>query len=51
MHAEMILIYSLVEDKIFTIFSFPLHHRYMPIRRIYIQNLAFRLLILDTQKS
>jgi hypothetical protein len=51
MHAQMSLICSLVEDKIFIIFSFHLHHRYMPIRRIYTQNLAFRLLILDTQKS
>jgi hypothetical protein len=51
MHAQMSLICSLVEDKIFIIFSCPLHHKYMPTRRAHIQNLAFRLLILGTQKS
>jgi hypothetical protein len=35
MHAQMSLLCSPVEDKIFTIFSCPLHHRYKPITRIY----------------
>jgi hypothetical protein len=50
MHVQMSLLCSLIEDKIFTIFSFSLHHKYMPITRIYTQNLASRLLILGTQK-
>jgi hypothetical protein len=51
MHAQMNLVCNPVEDKISNIFGFPLHHKYMPITRIYTQNLAFRLLILGTQKS
>jgi hypothetical protein len=50
-HVQMSLVCNPLEDKTFTFFSCPLHHRYMPIIRIYTQNLAFRLLILDTQKS
>jgi hypothetical protein len=49
MHAQMSLVCNLVQDKIFTILSFSLHHRYIPITRLYTQNLAFRLLILGIQ--
>jgi hypothetical protein len=51
MHAQMSLLCNPVEDKIFTIFNFPLYHRYMPITIIYSQTLTSRLLILDTQLS
>jgi hypothetical protein len=45
------LIYTLVENKIFIIFSLPLYHKYIFAMEIYPQKVAFRLLILDTKKS
>jgi hypothetical protein len=51
MCAQGSLICTLVEDKVFIIFSRPLYHRYMPIMGTYPQKISFKLLILGTKKS
>jgi hypothetical protein len=51
MRARASPICTLVEDKIFTIFSRPFYYRYMPTMETYPQKASFRSLILDTRKS
>jgi hypothetical protein len=51
LYAQGSLIYALVENKIFTIFSLILYYGYMPTMETYPQKASFRLLILDTKKS